>query len=186
MRARVSPICRRLVDFYLERLQQDKPDAKLPTGDALDSWYYYMDLMLRADGREVNTIGNVISWVTQDDFEKSNVRCPRKLRERFDQLEIKWRAWEAKQQRLEDREEAEPPVVSQPKMYEPPVIDPHMTPEERERSKQLSLAKLVTLMAESNPKRQDLIKRLEIYFGAYEAIPYLSVEPSSADNALFS
>lgn len=104
MRERVSPEVIRLVDFFQKRMREDKPDCKLPDKSTLDSWYYYMDLILTRDKRDFKEVRLVIAWVTQDDFEKANVRCPRKLRERYDQLAVKMLAAKAKIEREQEQE----------------------------------------------------------------------------------
>jgi hypothetical protein len=106
IRERVSEEVKTLVDYFQHRLRKDKADCKLPEGSALDAWYYYMDLILGRDKRHRSEVSLLITWVTQDDFEKANVRCPRKLRERYDQLVVKMLAakakWEREQERLAD------------------------------------------------------------------------------------
>lgn len=143
IKERVSRECRNLVSFFLNCLRLEKPDAKLPTGDTLNAWYDDMDRMLRIDKREVDQIGNLIQWVTQDEFEKANVRCPRKLRQRFDQLEIKMKTWEAKQEREGGGHSSaynQAPVYDIPILVPPPEVI--ISPEEREqiRIEQYTLA----------------------------------------------
>lgn len=79
----------RLCHYFIQRQVEEKPDMKVPTLEAAQGWYHHMHLLLDVDKREYEAVEELIEWVTQDDFEKCNVRCPRKLRERYDQLEMR-------------------------------------------------------------------------------------------------
>jgi|GEM_PF-1189824 len=64
-----------------------QPNARPPN---LDRWANEMRL-LRGDGddRTAENIRATLAWVRQDSFWKSNVLCPAKLREKWDQLQLK-------------------------------------------------------------------------------------------------
>lgn len=68
-------------------IQQLNADAKLPD---FNQWANEMRL-LRSDGndRTAENIRATLAWVRQDSFWKSNVLCPAKLREKWDQLQLK-------------------------------------------------------------------------------------------------
>ena len=71
-----------LLDLILER----KPDFKKPN---LQRWAVHIDRMVRLDGREPARVEAVIRWCQQDPFWQSNILSTAKLREKFDQLELK-------------------------------------------------------------------------------------------------
>jgi hypothetical protein len=73
------------IKFYNEILK-NKPDYKKPN---MQLWAKDFDLMIRIDKREPRKIEKVFKWCQSDDFEKTNVLSPGKLRQRFDQLEMK-------------------------------------------------------------------------------------------------
>jgi hypothetical protein len=64
------------------RIKEDFKEPRLKT------WAGHFDRMMRLDGRTPTQIEAVLRWVLNDPFWQSNVLSPRKLRERFDQLEI--------------------------------------------------------------------------------------------------
>jgi hypothetical protein len=79
-------------DLTLARVMYDgikaiQPNARQPN---LDRWANDMRL-LRADGKDrtAENIRATLAWVRLDDFWKGNVMCPAKLREKWDQLQIK-------------------------------------------------------------------------------------------------
>lgn len=71
-----------LLDLILER----KPDYKEPV---LQKWAVHTDRMIRLDNRKVERIAEVIHWCQRDDFWQNNILSTDKLREQFDQLELK-------------------------------------------------------------------------------------------------
>jgi len=75
-----------LASFLLGRILARKPDFRKPNTPA---WAIHIDRMLSIDHRTPDTIRAVIEWTQQDSFEQKNVLCTEKLRERFDQLEMK-------------------------------------------------------------------------------------------------
>ncbi|MGA2462801.1 MAG: replication protein [Thermodesulfobacteriota bacterium] len=84
----------RLASLLLEQIQKNKPDFKQPN---LQSWAKEVDLMLRRDNRSAEAIERVIRWVQADHGDgmgrwrgwAENILSPRKLREKFDELEMK-------------------------------------------------------------------------------------------------
>jgi len=55
----------------------------------LQSWAVHVDRLLRIDDRSAEQIEKVIRWCQADDFWQNNILSTSKLRERFDQLELK-------------------------------------------------------------------------------------------------
>lgn len=82
----VSAVASDLTEFFLRRLKEKKPDI-LPNG--ISKWPEHFDLMIRADKRDVEKIRSVIIWLTAHDNEVTYCLCPRKLRKKFDELEMK-------------------------------------------------------------------------------------------------
>ncbi len=66
-------------------LLKAKPDAKKPNEQ---SWAKEVDKILRIDGRTSEQIVWLFNWAQNNDFWVAHVRSPRKLREKWDTLEI--------------------------------------------------------------------------------------------------
>ncbi|MBT2772946.1 replication protein [Halomonas sp. ISL-60] len=64
-------------------------DLTNPKKTNLTAWANDIRLMRTRDGRTVEQIRYLIKWVSRDSFWKANVLCPAKLREKWDQLELK-------------------------------------------------------------------------------------------------
>ena len=62
------------------------PNAKSP---AFESWANEIRLMRERDGRSLKDICELFKWANQDSFWAANILSPAKLREKWDQLEIK-------------------------------------------------------------------------------------------------
>lgn len=74
-----------LSEFLLSQIQQHKPDFKKPN---LQMWARHIDLMIRVDGRDPPRIRAVIEWGQKHHFWHTVILSTKKLREKFDQLEI--------------------------------------------------------------------------------------------------
>lgn len=61
--------------------------------------YEAINKLHRLDGHSYEDIILMIKWVQQDDFWKQNIRSATKLRIKFDELQIRGRAWFAKKQK---------------------------------------------------------------------------------------
>ncbi len=87
----------RLSKLLFDLIRRRKPDFKEPD---LHKWAKTMDRLLRLDRRDPARIEAVIRWCQQDAFWQSNILSPAKLREKFDQLEMKmqWQAGQGKAQ----------------------------------------------------------------------------------------
>jgi phage replication O-like protein O len=86
----------RLASLLLEEIKKNKPDFKEPN---LQVWANDIDLMMRRDKRSAENIERVIKWAQADHGDgtgrwkgwASNILSPGKLREKFDELELKMR-----------------------------------------------------------------------------------------------
>jgi hypothetical protein len=80
----------RLAALFKQEILRNKPDFNFRQ-EQERNWAVTVDQMLRLDGRTVEQISELIAWCQADDFEKCNVLSMRKLRTRFDELELKKR-----------------------------------------------------------------------------------------------
>jgi len=78
-----------LAKLLFDLIRERKPDFKEPD---LQTWAKDIDLMARLDGRSPEHIEAVIRWSQADPFWQNNVLSAGKLREKFDQLELKKKA----------------------------------------------------------------------------------------------
>lgn len=76
----------KLATYLYRHIQKRKPDFKEPN---LQTWAKHVDLMLRLDKRNPETVKRVIEFCHADQFEQNNVLSTAKLRKRFDHLEMK-------------------------------------------------------------------------------------------------
>jgi len=76
----------RLSELLLNLILERKPDFKKPH---LQSWSKHIDRMIRLDKRTPERIEAVIRWSQKDPFWQNNILSAEKLREKFDQLELK-------------------------------------------------------------------------------------------------
>ena len=83
-----SPDAVVLASELLAEIRGNKPDYHI-TDERLAKWAQSADLMLGRDGRSPPQVSALIRWVQRDEFWKSNVLSMDKLREKFDQLEMK-------------------------------------------------------------------------------------------------
>lgn len=102
-----TPIELQLAEFLLEKILEKKPDFKRPN---LQSWAKEADRMLRLDKRKPRRVKEVIVACQKDPFWSRNILSMRKLREKFDQLEMKLlpveeEPFEQKFQRLIERKQ---------------------------------------------------------------------------------
>lgn len=75
---------------FREVLLKYKPDSKVPanTEQGLQTWAQDIDYMTRLDKRDPKKILELIDWAQRDNFWCANIRSPRKLREKWDTLEL--------------------------------------------------------------------------------------------------
>jgi hypothetical protein len=78
-----------LAEGLYELIKKRKIDFKKPN---LQEWSRHLDLMIRKDNRDPESIAEVIEWCQQDDFWQNNVLSSKKLRIQFDQLQLKMNA----------------------------------------------------------------------------------------------
>jgi predicted transcriptional regulator len=84
----------RLAELLLNLILERKPDFKKPN---LQQWAKSIDCMIRLDRRAPERIEAVIRWCQRDSFWQGNILSTAKLREKFDQLEMKMKPSVAQQ-----------------------------------------------------------------------------------------
>ena len=77
----------RLSNFLFNHILKNNPDAKKPN---LQKWAKDFDAILRIDKRPVEKVKEIIKLSQADTFWKANILSPGKLREKFDQLVVKF------------------------------------------------------------------------------------------------
>jgi Helix-turn-helix domain len=75
-----------LARFMFEAIRKLYEKAKEPN---FEKWANEVRLMREVDGRTLDEIRKLFTWANQDDFWRSNVLSPEKLRKQWDQLSIK-------------------------------------------------------------------------------------------------
>jgi len=76
----------RNADLLLQKITERNPNFKKPD---LQKWAKDIDLMIRADHRDPETIRAVIEWCQNESFWQNNILSTKKLRDKFDQLYLK-------------------------------------------------------------------------------------------------
>lgn len=76
----------KLSKTLLESIRKINPKFKEPN---LQNWSKDFDKIIRLDKREIKDITDLIDWIYQNDFWKSNILSPGKLRKQFDNLYTK-------------------------------------------------------------------------------------------------
>lgn len=80
----------RLATLLRDRIRAHTPNARVPATSArLQPWATVFDLMLRLDRRAPPDVEAVIAFATSDTFWRANILSAGKLREKYDQLNIK-------------------------------------------------------------------------------------------------
>lgn len=81
-----------IVDFFIEKLRGLNKKIRVPdTLAKKQKWAADINKLLRIDKRDKHEVCEVISYVVTDDFWKSNVLSPEKLRKQYDTLYIRMR-----------------------------------------------------------------------------------------------
>ena len=75
-----------LAQYLFSYIYDRKPNIKKPN---IQIWTKHISRMIKLDKREPERIKEVIEWCQQDDFWCDNILSTRKLRDQFDQLELK-------------------------------------------------------------------------------------------------
>lgn len=75
-----------LAQLLLDEILKRKKDFKHPN---IQTWAVHTERMIRLDKRAPDRIAAVIRWCQADSFWQSNILSTRKLREKFDQLELR-------------------------------------------------------------------------------------------------
>jgi len=76
----------RLAELLLNLILERKSDFRKPN---LQMWAVHVERMVRLDKRKLDHIEAVIYWCQADSFWQNNILSAAKLREKFDQLELK-------------------------------------------------------------------------------------------------
>ncbi|TWU23843.1 hypothetical protein [Bythopirellula polymerisocia] len=84
-----EPIDMQLAEWMWDKIKLLQPDRSPPK---LESWAEDFRLMREIDKRDEPGIRKLFEWVNQDPFWQINVLSPKKLREKWDDLELKRRA----------------------------------------------------------------------------------------------
>lgn len=76
--------------FMIDEMLNIKPDSIVPGKDinSLQNWSQHIDYMVRIDKRTPRDIAELFRWAQGNSFWCSNIRSPRKLREKWDTLEL--------------------------------------------------------------------------------------------------
>jgi hypothetical protein len=79
----------RLTGLLKKGILTNNPGARITANQEIQ-WACEADRMMRIDQREESQIADLIVWSQQDHFWRTNILSMGKLREKFDQLTIKW------------------------------------------------------------------------------------------------
>jgi hypothetical protein len=97
--------------LLFELMQENNPDVKKPN---LDKWADVFRLMREKDKRTDEQIKYLIHWTQSDEFWKSNILSPSKLRKQWDQLVLKAKTEHEKKKQLA----LDKPIVDYKKLEE--------------------------------------------------------------------
>ena len=75
-----------LATFFFKQILRNDPKRRKPN---MQTWSDDIRKMIELDKRDKKEIGELMRWVQQDDFERSNVLSPSKLRTRYTALLLK-------------------------------------------------------------------------------------------------
>jgi hypothetical protein len=78
----------KLAALLASEIRRNKPDYRIKPSQERQ-WAMTADRMLRLDGRQPEQIAELIRWAQRDEFWCSNILSMEKLREKFDQLEMR-------------------------------------------------------------------------------------------------
>ena len=76
----------KLASYLFKKISERNPGHKQPN---MQQWCKHVDLMLRIDKRDKREVAEVIAWCQQDSFWQNNILSTAKLRQHFDQLNVK-------------------------------------------------------------------------------------------------
>jgi hypothetical protein len=99
--AKPSHDAEKLAELFKTEILRNKPDYKISQSQ-VRSWAVTADRMIRLDGRTFEAIDALIRWVQADSFWCSNVLSMDKLREKFDQLELKASAPKSRSEQIRE------------------------------------------------------------------------------------
>lgn len=107
----------KLAEYIFAKVRELLPKAKKPN---YKKWAGCIRLMRERDNRTHEEIQHVFDWANNDHFWQTNIRSPEKLREKFDELEIKMKnsggnngttGKTSTVQRVRDKNPGQPPVI---------------------------------------------------------------------------
>jgi hypothetical protein len=87
-RKELSPEASRLAAQLKQAILRNKPDFRIKLTQE-SNWAVTAQRMIEIDKRDPNEIAELIDWSQNDDFWKANILSMDKLREKFDQLQMK-------------------------------------------------------------------------------------------------
>lgn len=74
-----------IVNYFIDLIKKNDPKFKTPN---IQTWCEPVRLLIEKDERTPEEIKAVIDWTNNDEFWKSNILSPKKLRDKFSQLKI--------------------------------------------------------------------------------------------------
>lgn len=75
-----------IAKYIFKKITDLNPGHKPPNWQ---TWCGDVDSILRLDKRDSNELREVIDWIYNDSFWRTNILCPAKLRQKYDQLNAK-------------------------------------------------------------------------------------------------
>jgi len=95
-----SPEDLKTAEWIFDRILLINPNNKKPN---FDSWANHVRLMREVDNKSHSEICEVFNWANKDNFWRSNILGPKKLRDQFDKLSIKMKQVAAPSKALVDQ-----------------------------------------------------------------------------------
>ena len=99
-----------LADYLLQKIHKNISDYKQPN---IQKWALDMDKLLRIDKRDPGEVRTIINFSQNDDFWKTNILSPEKLRKQYDQLKIQHKRLIEKNAKSEQKNSAAVPLGSE-------------------------------------------------------------------------
>jgi len=90
-----SPEASKLAALLRSEILKNKPDFRVTQAQER-SWARTADLTIRLDGRTYEQLAKLVAWTQRDEFWRSNVLSMETLRRKFDQLQMKQSAADAR------------------------------------------------------------------------------------------
>lgn len=77
----------KLAVWLAKKIKENLPNKNFEES-TLQSWAKDIDLLIRKDGADPDDVAEVITWVQQDGFWKSNILSGKKLRQQYDRIRM--------------------------------------------------------------------------------------------------